>query len=77
MVFLESPAGVGFSYCETAAGCAHTDTSSAVDNLAAVVDFYSKFPELSANELWIAGESYAGIYIPMVRAERRRRRPWM
>jgi hypothetical protein len=33
-LFIEAPAGVGFSYCDTAAGCSHTDTSTAQDNLA-------------------------------------------
>eukprot|EP01051_Picozoa_sp_SAG22_P019746 SAG22_NODE_3743_length_1547_cov_1.931630_1_plen_356_part_10 len=35
-------------------------------NLAAVQAFYSKFPELKANPFYIFGESYAGIYIPML-----------
>ena len=63
-IFMEAPAGVGFSYCDTAAGCQHTDTAQAVDNLAAMKDFFSKFPELQKNDFWITGESYAGIYIP-------------
>lgn len=61
---MEAPAGVGFSYCDKAAGCQHTDTAQAVDNLAALKDFFGKFPELQANDFWITGESYAGIYIP-------------
>lgn len=60
-LFLEAPAGVGFSYADTPAGTSHTDTSTAVDNHAALVAFYQKFPELIANELVITGESYAGI----------------
>ena len=63
-IFMEAPAGVGFSYCDTAAGCKHTDTAQAVDNLAAIKDFFGKFPELAKNDFWITGESYAGIYIP-------------
>jgi len=30
----------------------------------AVLDFFVKYPELSSNIFWIAGESYAGKYIP-------------
>lgn len=30
----------------------------------ALLKFYLKFPELKDRELYIAGESYAGIYIP-------------
>ena len=65
-LFFESPAGVGFSYCQTNAGCDHTDTSTAKDNLAAVISFFAAYPELAGNDFWIAGESYAGIYIPML-----------
>ena len=30
----------------------------------ALLDFFSKFQEYSSNVFWIAGESYAGKYIP-------------
>jgi hypothetical protein len=65
-LWLESPAGVGFSYCETARGCDNTDTNTAANNLLALLSFYEAFPEFRANPLWITGESYAGIYIPML-----------
>jgi len=63
-LFLEAPTGVGFSYCETAAECVHDDTTQSVDNLAALVSFFTAYPELQKNDFWITGESYAGIYIP-------------
>lgn len=65
-LFIESPAGVGFSYCDTPEGCQHTDDSTAVDNLNALLAFFKSYPELKSNDFWIAGESYAGIYIPML-----------
>ena len=65
-LFIESPAGVGFSYCETAAGCSHTDTSTAANSLLALRSFFAAFPELAANNFFLTGESYAGIYIPML-----------
>ena len=60
-IFMEAPAGVGFSYCTTAEGCDHTDTSTAQDNLAAIVSFFTAYPELQSNDFFIAGESYAGV----------------
>ena len=65
-LWIESPAGVGFSYCEKSAGCTSSDTSSAENNLKALQSFYNAFPELLPNSLVITGESYAGIYVPML-----------
>ena len=43
----------------------YNDTNSADDNLAAFLSLMeTKFPELQANDLYISGESYAGIYVP-------------
>jgi carboxypeptidase C (cathepsin A) len=63
-LFIESPAAVGYSYCTTRAGCSHTDTSTAQDNLQALLSFFTSYPELSGRDFYITGESYAGIYIP-------------
>jgi serine carboxypeptidase-like clade 1 len=65
-LFIESPAGVGFSYCETASGCSHTDTSTASNSLLALRSFFAAFPELAGLPFYLTGESYAGIYIPML-----------
>jgi len=42
------------------------DTQTAIDNLMAVRLFFEKFPNLEGNDFYIAGESYAGIYVPML-----------
>ena len=60
-LYLEAPACVGFSYADnTGTGCSHDDTSAAVDNLAALVQWFTLFPEFQKNDFWITGESYAG-----------------
>lgn len=65
VLYIEQPAGVGFSTCDQgSADCAHDDNSSAEDNLKVVLAWFEKFPEFKANDLYISGESYAGIYVP-------------
>lgn len=65
---LESPAGVGYSYCaamETGGACHNDDFSTAKAAYAALQDlFTTKFPELRSNPFYITGESYAGVYCP-------------
>ena len=69
MLFLESPKGVGFSYCDTAtksSECVNTDESTAQDAYEFLVNWFNSFPEYKTNKFYITGESYAGIYIPMM-----------
>lgn len=69
MLYLESPKGVGFSYCDNAKSskeCVNTDTTTAQDSYEFLVNFFAAFPEYSSNKFYITGESYAGIYIPML-----------
>lgn len=61
LVFLESPAGVGFSYADSPAGLMHNDTSTAEDAYAAVMDFFAGYPEYKNNDFYIAGESCGSI----------------
>lgn len=73
LLALESPGGVGFSYCaamKAGGNCNNTDISTAKAARAALQDFFkNKFPELRANEFFITGESYAGVYIPTLTRE--------
>jgi carboxypeptidase C (cathepsin A) len=65
MLYIESPAGVGYSYCGDMTECKFTDTSSAEDALQAILYWYNeKFPEYQNHELYVSGESYGGIYVP-------------
>jgi carboxypeptidase C (cathepsin A) len=66
MFYIESPANVGYSVCgDIAKDCQWTDQNTADDNLVAVVQLLStKFTALQNNDLYISGESYAGIYVP-------------
>jgi carboxypeptidase C (cathepsin A) len=65
VIYIESPAGVGFSICGKTEECNFNDSNSADDNLIAVLNLMTmKFPELKDNDLYLSGESYAGIYVP-------------
>jgi len=64
LVYIESPAGVGYSIAKGKGDNIHTDYSQSEDAFKALKDFYSKFPTLKDNDLYISGESYAGIYVP-------------
>lgn len=64
VIFLEAPPGVGFSYREDG-NYTITDTENGANNYAALLDFFNnKFPEFKANKFYVAGESYAGVYVP-------------
>ncbi|MCL4127004.1 UNVERIFIED_CONTAM: hypothetical protein GTU68_036394, partial [Idotea baltica] len=63
VLFLESPACVGFSY-DINDDCKSGDNDTSIQNYLALQDFFTKFPEYITNEFYISGESYAGIYIP-------------
>lgn len=65
MLYLESPAGVGFSYGEGVP----SDEQTGKDNLQAVIQFLKKFPEYQSVDFYISGESYAGTYIPILANE--------
>lgn len=55
-IFLESPAGVGFSYCDYD-NCTASDTSTAIDNHRVLKKFFAGFPEFAKNDFYITGES--------------------
>ena len=64
VVYIESPAGVGYSIANNTEDWIQNDYSQSEDLFTALKDFYVKFPQLKANDLYISGESYAGIYVP-------------
>lgn len=63
VVWIDNPAGIGYSICEKD-GCKNNDNQTGVDNLLMLEKFYERFPELKTNDLYLSGESYAGIYVP-------------
>eukprot|EP00475_Leptophrys_vorax_P004183 TRINITY_DN124_c0_g1_i1.p1 TRINITY_DN124_c0_g1~~TRINITY_DN124_c0_g1_i1.p1 ORF type:complete len:512 (-),score=122.40 TRINITY_DN124_c0_g1_i1:69-1418(-) len=64
VLWLEQPAGVGFSYSKTAADYNTNDTQAASDNYKFIQNWLKAFPQFQGRDLWLTGESYAGMYIP-------------
>lgn len=63
MLYLESPAGVGYSYSDSG-NYTTNDKEVAESNYLALQDFFRKFPNFTKNDFYIFGESYGGIYTP-------------
>ena len=67
VLYLESPAGTGFSYTNTADDMTDpTDSMTAEDNYMFLVKWLERFPEYKGREFYMAGQSYAGHYIPQL-----------
>lgn len=67
VLFLESPAGVGFSYSNTTSDYALSgDRRTAEDAYVFLVNWLERFPEHKNREFYLAGESYAGHYVPQL-----------
>lgn len=66
LLFLESPVGVGFSYSSNYSDYTTGDTQTAEDNFNFLVGFVQRHPRFAGRSLFIAGESYAGHYIPQL-----------
>ncbi|NP_001183841.1 Serine carboxypeptidase-like 42-like precursor [Zea mays] len=66
LLFVESPAGVGWSYSNTSSDYITGDARTANDMLRFLLGWYAKFPEYRSRALFLTGESYAGHYIPQI-----------
>ncbi|EEF32998.1 serine carboxypeptidase, putative [Ricinus communis] len=67
ILFLESPAGVGFSYTNTSSDLKDSgDKRTAQDALVFLLRWFSRFPQYKYRDFFIAGESYAGHYVPQL-----------
>jgi serine carboxypeptidase-like clade 2 len=67
VLYIEQPAGVGFSYCnytENPDDCKFNDLTQSEDTLEFVERWMERYPNYANHSLYISGESYGGIYIP-------------
>ncbi|KAG8368332.1 hypothetical protein BUALT_Bualt15G0034600 [Buddleja alternifolia] len=66
VLFLESPAGVGFSYSNTTSDYVTGDKRTAEDSYTFLLNWFERFPEYKTRDFYITGESYAGHYVPQL-----------
>nr|GMD89018.1 serine carboxypeptidase II-3-like [Ipomoea batatas] len=67
VLFLESPAGVGFSYSNSSSDYdTPGDKRTAKDSYTFLINWLERFPQYKTRDFYIAGESYAGHYVPQL-----------
>ena len=67
VIFLESPAGIGFSYSNTSSDyIKNGDKRTAEDSYTFLVNWLERFPQYKNRDFFITGESYAGHYVPQL-----------
>eukprot|EP01114_Cavostelium_apophysatum_P000046 TRINITY_DN1004_c0_g1_i1.p1 TRINITY_DN1004_c0_g1~~TRINITY_DN1004_c0_g1_i1.p1 ORF type:complete len:455 (+),score=85.88 TRINITY_DN1004_c0_g1_i1:152-1516(+) len=64
MIYLDSPCGVGLSYSTNPDDYITNDTVTAHDSHNFLLNFFNTYSSFKTNDFYIAGESYAGIYVP-------------
>ncbi|XP_047310829.1 serine carboxypeptidase-like 25 [Impatiens glandulifera] len=67
LLFLETPAGVGFSYTNRSSDLYNTgDRRTAMDSLIFLRRWMERFPRYKNRDVYLTGESYAGHYVPQL-----------
>ncbi|CAM8901476.1 unnamed protein product [Rhodiola kirilowii] len=66
IIFVDSPVGTGYSYSTTQAGWPSSDTIAAEQVYQFLVQWLLENPKYLPLELLIGGDSYAGMFVPVV-----------
>uniref|UniRef100_A0AC34FVJ7 Carboxypeptidase n=1 Tax=Panagrolaimus sp. ES5 TaxID=591445 RepID=A0AC34FVJ7_9BILA len=68
IVYIEAPAGVGYSYA-TDGNITTSDDLTTEENYEGIKQFFKKYPYFRNHSTFIMGESYGGIYVPLLTAK--------
>ncbi|KAI6694397.1 hypothetical protein NL676_022107 [Syzygium grande] len=69
IIYLDSPAGVGFSYSKNSSDYQTGDIKTACDSHTFLLKWFELHLEFLPNPFFIAGESYPGVYVPTLAFE--------
>jgi len=69
MIYLDSPAGTGFSVSANTSDYHTGDLKTASDSHLFLLKWFQNYPEFLGNPFFISGESYAGVYVPTLSNE--------
>ncbi|KAK4605084.1 hypothetical protein RGQ29_013247 [Quercus rubra] len=66
IIYVDAPVGTGFSYSSTSEGYPTGDVKSAVLTYEFLRKWMVEHPQFKTNQLYIGGDSYSGITVPLV-----------
>ncbi|XP_036605975.1 lysosomal protective protein-like [Trichosurus vulpecula] len=69
VLYLESPAGVGYSYSSSQNYKINDQQVMVADNYQALQSFFTKFPSFTSNDIYVFVESYGRVYVPSLGAQ--------
>ncbi|PWA44114.1 peptidase S10, serine carboxypeptidase, Alpha/Beta hydrolase fold protein [Artemisia annua] len=69
VIFVDMPAGTGFSYAETKEGWTSSDSNMAIQANQFIKKFLTDHPKFLKNSLYLAGISYIGVVLPRITLE--------
>jgi carboxypeptidase C (cathepsin A) len=65
-LMIDQPSGTGLSVCLDPAGQARTEEQASNQLYHGLQHFFGRWPEFRKRDLYIFGESYAGVYVPLL-----------
>ncbi|CAH9105226.1 unnamed protein product [Cuscuta epithymum] len=66
IIFLDLPVGTGFSYSKTKAAHQSNTTQACQQAYEFLLKWLIDHPEFVSNSLYVAGDSYAGVFVPII-----------
>eukprot|EP01018_Ginkgo_biloba_P025448 Gb_15430 [translate_table: standard] len=66
IIYVDSPAGTGFSYADKIDDYKTGDAKTASDAYSFILKWFEDYPEFLSNPFYVAGSSYGGVFVPTV-----------